>query len=239
MGKGRCGRGAEVDLAHSHSLFSSIRFYRKSTRRYLVQTIPPQSELVLVPTLSTVSGSPSSSSRSTSPAPSTYRPRLSSYRTGHSPDSILASSASSSSRAARLVLSPNSARSLLSPHLRSRNHRHGTDSVFLLSTRCNRCLDLPMMRSSARCARWSVPLPLSLDPSSRGACSDCLELTWTLTLRQTAFIKQEALEKAREIKVKADEEFAIEKGKIVRQESANIDANFERKKKQAEIERKM
>lgn len=28
---------------------------------------------------------------------------------------------------------------------------------------------------------------------------------------QTAFIKQEALEKAREIKVKADEEFAIEK----------------------------
>jgi V-type H+-transporting ATPase subunit E len=47
------------------------------------------------------------------------------------------------------------------------------------------------------------------------------------------------LEKAREIKVKADEEFAIEKGKIVRQESSNIDANLERKKKQAEIERKM
>lgn len=31
------------------------------------------------------------------------------------------------------------------------------------------------------------------------------------TRAQTAFIKQEALEKAREIKVKADEEFAIEK----------------------------
>ncbi|GAA5995338.1 H(+)-transporting V1 sector ATPase subunit E [Rhodotorula paludigena] len=57
--------------------------------------------------------------------------------------------------------------------------------------------------------------------------------------KMTAFIKQEALEKAREIKVKADEEFAIEKGKIVRQESANIDATFERKKKQAEIERKI
>ncbi|BGP51200.1 V-ATPase V1 sector subunit E [Rhodotorula kratochvilovae] len=57
--------------------------------------------------------------------------------------------------------------------------------------------------------------------------------------KMTAFIKQEALEKAREIKVKADEEFAIEKGKIVRQESANIDANFERKKKQAEIEKKI
>ncbi|BGP19568.1 hypothetical protein JCM10213_000168 [Rhodosporidiobolus nylandii] len=57
--------------------------------------------------------------------------------------------------------------------------------------------------------------------------------------KMTAFIKQEALEKAREIKVKADEEFAIEKGKIVRQESANIDANFERKKKQTEIEKKI
>ncbi|GAA5944071.1 H(+)-transporting V1 sector ATPase subunit E [Sporobolomyces koalae] len=57
--------------------------------------------------------------------------------------------------------------------------------------------------------------------------------------KMTAFIKQEALEKAREIKVKADEEFAIEKGKIVRQESSNIDANLERRKKQAEIERKI
>ncbi|GAA6017531.1 hypothetical protein JCM11491_006856 [Sporobolomyces phaffii] len=57
--------------------------------------------------------------------------------------------------------------------------------------------------------------------------------------KMTAFIKQEALEKAREIKVKADEEFAIEKGKIVRQESSNLDATLERKKKQAEIERKI
>ena len=32
---------------------------------------------------------------------------------------------------------------------------------------------------------------------------------------QVAFIKQEALEKAREIKVKADEEFAIEKVRII------------------------
>ncbi|ORY54171.1 ATPase V1 A1 complex subunit E [Leucosporidium creatinivorum] len=57
--------------------------------------------------------------------------------------------------------------------------------------------------------------------------------------KMTAFIKQEALEKAREIKVKADEEFSIEKGKIVRQESTNIDANLERKKKQVEIEKKI
>ncbi|KDE08112.1 ATP synthase (E/31 kDa) subunit [Microbotryum lychnidis-dioicae p1A1 Lamole] len=57
--------------------------------------------------------------------------------------------------------------------------------------------------------------------------------------KMTAFIKQEALEKAREIKVKADEEFSIEKAKIVRQESINIDATLERKKKQVEIEKKI
>lgn len=45
-------------------------------------------------------------------------------------------------------------------------------------------------------------------PSPRSAGS---VLTSTLIYSQTAFIKQEALEKAREIKVKADEEFAIEK----------------------------
>ena len=39
----------------------------------------------------------------------------------------------------------------------------------------------------------------------------------------TAFIRQEALEKAREIQLKADEEFAIEKSKLVRQETASID----------------
>lgn len=66
------------------------------------------------------------------------------------------------------------------------------------------------------------------------------------------------MEKAREIKVKADEEFAIEKvrcsrfgrscnaqykcrkqGKIVRQETLNIDASFEKKRKQADIAKKM
>jgi len=57
--------------------------------------------------------------------------------------------------------------------------------------------------------------------------------------KMVAFIKQEALEKAREIKVKADEEFAIEKGKIVRQETSNIDAQYERKRKQTEIQKKI
>ena len=49
----------------------------------------------------------------------------------------------------------------------------------------------------------------------------------------TAFIRQEALEKAREIQIKADEEFAIEKSKLVRQESAAIDTQYEKKFKQA------
>jgi len=57
--------------------------------------------------------------------------------------------------------------------------------------------------------------------------------------KMISFIKQEAHEKAREIRVKADEEFAIEKAKIVRQETNSIDATFEKKKKQAEISQKI
>ncbi|EGF80473.1 hypothetical protein BATDEDRAFT_35129 [Batrachochytrium dendrobatidis JAM81] len=57
--------------------------------------------------------------------------------------------------------------------------------------------------------------------------------------KMVAFIKQEALEKAREIKVKADEEFNIEKGKFVRQETVAIEAFFQKKLKQAEVSRKI
>ncbi|KAF9412013.1 V-ATPase V1 sector subunit E [Podila epigama] len=48
--------------------------------------------------------------------------------------------------------------------------------------------------------------------------------------KMVAFIKQEALEKAREIKVKA---------KLVRQEAINIDAAFQRKVKQADVQRRI
>ncbi|KAL9106996.1 MAG: hypothetical protein Q9227_008032 [Pyrenula ochraceoflavens] len=51
--------------------------------------------------------------------------------------------------------------------------------------------------------------------------------------KMTAFIRQEALEKAREIHLKADEEFAIEKSKLVRQETSSIDSTYEKKFKQA------
>ncbi|KAF3916028.1 hypothetical protein AA313_de0208435 [Arthrobotrys entomopaga] len=53
--------------------------------------------------------------------------------------------------------------------------------------------------------------------------------------KMTAFIKQEAQEKAREIQIKADEDFAIEKSKLVRTETVAIDTQFERKHKQAEL----
>lgn len=51
----------------------------------------------------------------------------------------------------------------------------------------------------------------------------------------TAFIRQEALEKAKEIQIKADEEFAIEKSKLVRQETSSIDTQYEKKFKQASM----
>ncbi|KAF2197753.1 vacuolar ATP synthase subunit E [Delitschia confertaspora ATCC 74209] len=51
--------------------------------------------------------------------------------------------------------------------------------------------------------------------------------------KMTAFIEQEAKEKAHEIRVKADEDFAIEKSKLVLQETSSIDSSYEKKFKQA------
>lgn len=51
----------------------------------------------------------------------------------------------------------------------------------------------------------------------------------------TAFIRQEAEEKSDEIRIKADEEFAIEKSKLVRQETSAIDSSYEKKFKQASM----
>lgn len=49
----------------------------------------------------------------------------------------------------------------------------------------------------------------------------------------TAFIKQEADEKAHEIEMKADQEFAMEKAKLVREEQGAIDTQYEKKSKAA------
>ncbi|EDO03110.1 vacuolar ATP synthase subunit E [Sclerotinia sclerotiorum 1980 UF-70] len=53
--------------------------------------------------------------------------------------------------------------------------------------------------------------------------------------KMTAFIKQEAMEKGREIELKANEEFAIEKSKLVRQETSAIDTQYEKKFKTARM----
>lgn len=50
-----------------------------------------------------------------------------------------------------------------------------------------------------------------------------------------AFIEKEAQEKAKEIRVKADEEYEIEKSSIVRAETAAIDAAHEQKLKKASL----
>ena len=47
-----------------------------------------------------------------------------------------------------------------------------------------------------------------------------------------AFIEQEANEKAEEIDAKAEEEFNIEKGRLVQQQRLKIMEHFERKEKQ-------
>ncbi|XP_006456053.1 hypothetical protein AGABI2DRAFT_195316 [Agaricus bisporus var. bisporus H97] len=57
--------------------------------------------------------------------------------------------------------------------------------------------------------------------------------------KMTAFIQQEAQEKGREIRIKADEEFAIEKAKLVRQEQQAIDAQYEKKRKGVEVAQKI
>lgn len=51
--------------------------------------------------------------------------------------------------------------------------------------------------------------------------------------KMTAFIRQEALEKAREIHLKADEEFSIEKSKLVRSETSRMDTEYQKKFTQA------
>ena len=54
-----------------------------------------------------------------------------------------------------------------------------------------------------------------------------------------AFIEQEANEKAEEIDAKAEEEFNIEKGRLVQQQRLKIMEYYERKEKQVELQKKM
>lgn len=57
--------------------------------------------------------------------------------------------------------------------------------------------------------------------------------------KMVAFIMQEAEEKCRELCIRADEEFNIEKAKLVRQETETIEQQFQKKLKQAEVKRRI
>lgn len=54
-----------------------------------------------------------------------------------------------------------------------------------------------------------------------------------------AFIEQEAKEKAEEIDAKAEEEFNIEKGRLVQEQRLKITEYYEKKEKQVELQRRM
>ncbi|XP_063696536.1 V-type proton ATPase subunit E [Culicoides brevitarsis] len=54
-----------------------------------------------------------------------------------------------------------------------------------------------------------------------------------------AFIEQEANEKAEEIDAKAEEEFNIEKGRLVQQQRLKIMEHYEKKEKQVELQKKI
>lgn len=54
-----------------------------------------------------------------------------------------------------------------------------------------------------------------------------------------AFIEQEANEKAEEIDAKAEEEFNIEKGRLVQQQRLKIMEFYEKKEKQVELQKKI
>ena len=68
-------------------------------------------------------------------------------------------------------------------------------------------------------------------------------LTDSLNRRQIKhmmnFIEQEANEKAEEIDAKAEEEFNIEKGRLVTEQRLKIMEFYEKKEKQVELQRKM
>ncbi len=57
--------------------------------------------------------------------------------------------------------------------------------------------------------------------------------------KMVTFILQEANEKAKEIRIKADEEFNIEKAKLVRQETVMIESNYSKRLNQADVKKKM
>ena len=81
----------------------------------------------------------------------------------------------------------------------------------------------------------------------RRACAAMSSVITALTPNQVndelnkmqAFIRKEAEEKVKEIQLKADQEYEIEKSSIVRTETSNIDSNFEDKLKKASLKQQI
>lgn len=93
----------------------------------------------------------------------------------------------------------------------------------------------------------SVPLLVLSEPSNQPSQAMSSSIITSLTPNQVndelnkmqAFIKKEAEEKAREIKLKADQEYEIEKTNLVRQETSNIDSNYEKNLKKISLEKQI
>ena len=86
-------------------------------------------------------------------------------------------------------------------------------------------LPLPLPRPAPRLPRSAPP---GSDDARRRAFSQMVQ-----------FIHQEAKEKAMEIKLKADEEFNIEKLRMVEGEKQKIRAEYERKEKNVEVQKRI
>ena len=57
--------------------------------------------------------------------------------------------------------------------------------------------------------------------------------------KMTAFIQQEAEEKARELRIRADEEYAVEKARLVRLDSGQVEAMLAKKSRDGETKRRV
>ena len=84
--------------------------------------------------------------------------------------------------------------------------------------------------------------PRSADPTNKAlsppsAMND--QEVYAQINQMVQFIHQEAKEKAAEIKLKTDEEFNIEKLRMVEAEKQKIRAEYERKEKQVEVQKRM
>ncbi|KEI42079.1 uncharacterized protein L969DRAFT_91543 [Mixia osmundae IAM 14324] len=120
----------------------------------------------------------------------------------------------------------------------------GHNSRSLLSRKCH-LLDLTVLQCRGSLDRPDLPVHrtaawASTSTSDRSGSAKMDDQTVMAEMKKmVAFIKQEAQEKAREIKTKGDEEANMEKSKIVRQESNSIDSHYERKRKQVEVNKKI